>query len=178
MTEAIAATLHSYKSLATRKQLQITLEVPAEYAAQALKMLGVGDPGESQWFALAKLAGRQPAALIGDDEKPAVPPTKPKVAEKKTVEAEVQKERTPFDKLPRSQQAALKCQDPEFQKYVLVRSGERPPEHHSNPERSTVHVLKIVLGISSRRELDEPGSRQALAWDRLMTDYSVRGMVR
>lgn len=179
MTEAIAATLHSYKSLATRKQLQITLEVPAEYAAQALKMLGVGDPGESQWFALAKLAGRQPAALIGDDEQPAVPPTKPKVAEKKTVEAEVQKERTPFDKLPRSQQAAMKLQDEEFRSW-LFRDDHfargRIESAEDQYEEATA-FFKDRLKIASRKELDSDPVKSS-AWDRIMTDYSVRGMVR
>ena len=55
MPDAIKATLHSYKSLATRKQLQITLEVPAEYAETALKMLGVADPSGTQWFALTRI---------------------------------------------------------------------------------------------------------------------------
>lgn len=60
MTDAIKASLHSYKSLATRKQLQITLEVPEEHSGTALKMLGVADPSGTQWFALVRVAAEAP----------------------------------------------------------------------------------------------------------------------
>jgi hypothetical protein len=92
MTDAILATLHSYKSLATRKQLQVTLEIPEEYAATALKMLGIVDPSGSQWFALTR-------AKIGETIENAPKLDKPKI---------------PFRDMPRSQQCAIKCHDAEF----------------------------------------------------------------
>lgn len=122
------------------------------------------------------------AVLVGDDDQPAVPPTKPKVAEKKTVEAEVKKERTPFDKIDRSQQAALRIRDEEFQAWLfhthrdtwLDKAAKDDPKDADTADA----VLKAILRIGSKCELDFPDSRAADMWDRLMTDYSVRGMVR
>lgn len=136
------------------------------------KFLKCGENGQRMQIA---------AALIGDDETPTVPPTKPKVAEKKTVEAEVHKERTPFDKLPRSQQAALRCCDEEFQVWLAGKYPEIWDSHyidgHMLSNGAANATLKDVLKIASKTELDISDAK-ADAFDRLMTDYSVRGMVR
>lgn len=173
MRDAIAATLHSYKSLATRKQLQITLEVPQEYAAEALKMLGVGDPAESQWFALTRLKSGPGST------KEASAPSPPSVAEGQ------EKPRKHFSDLPRSQQAALKCADNEFcawlydgyrelvmqlEKRGLVKEG-------GDYETYAPIVLRAALGVASRKELDTD-NRKAAAWANMLTDFEMRSYAR
>lgn len=179
---AIKATLHSYKSLATRKQLQITLEVPQEYAADALKMVGVADPSGTQWFALTRIqdaplgateSGPDESGLLGvnpcDDAPTFSPHADP---------AKIQDSRRAFSSLPRSQQAALKLHDQHFRLW-LNNTFTRVWSHHWNgSEDATADaVLKELIGIKSKTELDIEGPT-ALAFDRLLTDFSVRGIVR
>jgi hypothetical protein len=171
--DAIKATLHSYKSLATRKQLQITLEVPEEYASTALKMLGVADPSGTMWFGVTRLnengrvdqsedQGSSSAKVAGSS--PAAPATS----------------RT----LPRSQRAALKCKDAAFQVWIRDRYREKfgaiitfePMSDEHFPE-VTDDMLKELLGIERKRELDVNGHKAA-AWDALITDFEVRDLVR
>lgn len=126
------------------------------------KFLKCGENGQRMQIA---------AALIGDDEKPAVPPTRPKVAEKKTVEAEVQKERT----YTRSQRAAIMCQDREFSAW-LRRLCERHRPGYSF-DMDTDAVLKVYLGVASKKELDTD-PEAAARFDALRTDYELKDMVR
>lgn len=155
---AIKATLHSYKSLATRKQLQITLEVPEEYAGAALKMLGVPDPGGVQWFALARIVEGASAAPQ------AVEPTPEPKRERK-----------------RSEIAKFKCQDQEFQQWVCA--GTLVPLDHpgpASPQELAEHadrILKRTLGITSKKELDTNASK-AIAWDSLLCDFDTKDIVR
>lgn len=175
--DAIKATLHSYKSLATRKQLQITLEVPEEFAATALKMLGVADPSGVQWFALTRLnssgvsrepddSGPLPRASTSDTSTTVEPsPTATKGEE--TADKPVS-----FRDKPRSVQAALMCRKEEFSEWLHWVNGAIP-----NTLYNTDDLLKIVLGIHSKKELDTPGPK-AEAWDKLLASYEYRGMVR
>jgi hypothetical protein len=154
MTDAILATLHSYKSLATRKQLQVTLEIPEEYAATALKMLGIVDPSGSQWFALTR-------AKIGETIENTPKLDKPKI---------------PFRDMPRSQQAGILLGKPEFQAWF----GDFYKRFHglTSAPNDLDTALKDYLGIfKSKSELDFDEGQQP-KWDALLTDYEVRGLTR
>lgn len=157
MTEAIAATLHSYKSLATRKQLQITLEVPAEYAAKALKMLGVGDPSGSQWFALTRLKeipgssnGRTPDFDSGNGGSSPSPGTK-----------------------TRSNRAAVMVKENQDFKNWLVDTYWTGKEEIGDYDG----LLKRALGIVSKKELDVDGPA-ADRWEQMLTSFTYRNQVR
>lgn len=157
MEDAIKATLHSYKSLATRKQLQITLEVPQEFADTALKMLGIVDPTGTQWFALTRfnaepLADAAQAAPIHTSDKP----------------------RTPFRDMPRSQQAALKLEDEDFRRWV---GPHRTMTSESAWKRVCDDMLKAKLEIDSKRELDSDPIK-GTKWDALLTDFDNRQHIR
>lgn len=168
MTDAIAATLHSYKSLATRKQLQITLEVPAEYAAQALKMLGVGDPSGSQWFAVTRLkeggpSAREPAGNV-------------------TPSAEGKEQDKPRTPKLRSNIAAVLCKENgDFQMWLAESYPGTWDKHYLIPtgtsESASDLTLKEVLGIASKKELDtDPAAAEM--FDRLTTSFAYRNQVR
>lgn len=165
MTDAIMASLHSYKSLATRKQLQITLEVPSEYAAQALKMLGVGDPSGSQWFAVTRM-NAQPKNGHPAGESPAV--LAPHADQAKTDD----KPRT----YTRSQRAALMCQDPAFRMWIAKQDGTNVDSIALNHTWADMS-LKDLLGIKSKKELDTD-PKAAARFDALRTDFELRDLVR
>lgn len=84
-------------------------------------------------LALAPLGTRYMVAVaeIGDDEKP--------------VEPAPAKERKPFDSLPLSQQAAIRCQDNDFKLYLGVNNAEEAAQK-----------LREFCRIGSRSELDDP----------------------
>ncbi len=174
MSDAIKASLHSYKSLATKKQLQITLEVPAEFSSQALKMLGVVDPAGSQWFALTRLT-----------EQPVTPPAKANGPDSLThneaanPHAEPAKDqdrpRTPFRDMAPSQQAAIKCRDEMFRVWLVKDDGWARSclDRAEDQGAEAAKILKHRLGIVSRKELDVPGPKQD-AWSRMLTTYEYR----
>lgn len=168
MPDAIMASLHSYKSLATRKQLQITLEVPSEYAAQALKMLGVGDPSGSQWFAVTRMNAQPKNGHPAGESPAALPPHADK--------AEGQdKPRT----YTRSQRAAIMCQDPAFQSWIIGRDvGTNSVVSTLGDDRTAADfAIKSVLGITSKRELDTD-PEAAARFDAIRTDFELRDLVR
>ena len=141
------------------------------------KFLKCGENGQRMQIA---------AALIGDDEKPAVPPTKRNGPAPSTVElsrssqsefgphadkAEGQdKPRTPFDNLPKSQQAGIKCGDDEFDAWLRRLDGDVASE-------DTTTLLYYHLGITSRKDLDNDAAA-AERWDRMLTSFEMRSHAR
>lgn len=141
---AIAATFADFRPVKSRGVYQIILEVPAERANDALIALG-GLPlfGSEQWVGVAPLVGKPQA-----EQQPSPPPSPEKA-----------KERRPFHTLPRSQQAAILINDAAFQSWV---GSNRTPEE-------TDQMLKAHMGITSKRELDQPV--HAEEWDRMVATF-------
>lgn len=103
------------------------------------------------------------AVLVGDDENPVPPPN-------------TSTTRTPFKDLPRSAQAAIKCQDIQFRVWfcdLLPKCFGGEPDEISACDRE----LKKLLGITSKRELDTDEIK-GQEWDRLLNTYNVRDLVR
>lgn len=76
----------------------------------------------------------------------------------------------------RSQIAHLKCQDKEFQSWMERQYSYVPSIGYSR-EGAADSMLKQLLDISSKKELDQPGPK-AEAFDRLMTDFDTRAYAR
>lgn len=110
----------------------------------------------------AKLGAAWTIALIPDIEEgerqeaeqpPAPPPPSP----------EKVKESTPFLHKPRSQQAGMLLNDPQFRAWWGPDNGEWNAIEAD-------HALKTQLHIASKRDLDQPGPA-ADAWDRLVAQF-------
>lgn len=139
------------------------------------KFLKCGENGQRMQIA---------AALIGDDEKPAEPPTKrnglpvaagcddrPGNIGPHADQAKMEdKPRTPFDKLPRSQQAGIKCGDDDFDAWLRRLDGDVASE-------DTTTLLYYHLGITSRKDLDNDAAA-AERWDRMLTSFEMRSHAR
>ena len=167
MTDALLATLHSYKSLATRKQLQVTLEIPEEYAETALKMLGTPDPSGTQWFALTRA---QIGPQLGEVTcEPSGNSVHEECAHPSGIGKNEDKPRTSFKDMKRSAQAALKCQDKTFGKWLSVPRWAGEGEVNAQ--------IKANLGIESKTELDTDPEKAA-AWDALLCDFDMRELAR
>lgn len=136
----IDGTFSDLKTVKTRSVVQLVIEVPIERAAQVVEMFGFPQPGSEITVAVARLVAP-----------PVVEPEKP---------------RRPFRSLPRSQQAALKCNDPDFQNWIGARG--RP----DMVGQDTARHLRERLGVQSRSELDETDAA-GKRWDALLTEYEI-----
>lgn len=78
-----------------------------------------------------------------------------------------------FSELKRSAQAALKCQDAEFQFWLDI-SGDQTPESR---EADANRKIKLLLGIQSKKELDTDRVA-ASRWDGMLADFDYRNQLR
>jgi hypothetical protein len=130
---AFKASYADFKIVKGRQQAQFVLEVPLEEADAALKALGgLPRPDQERWVAVAVL------------DMKAVQEPKPK---------------RQWHELPRSQQAALACEDARFREWIVA----------GDAEQAAVKVRRHCL-VSSRALLDTDKDSAAL-WDRLYTEY-------
>jgi len=98
----IEADFANWRTVQGRKVLQLVFEVPIEKGEDALKMLGMPQPGVSRWCAIALL---KPEA-VGQ------------------AKAQPSGSSKPFASLPLSQQAAIRCGDTTFQEFMGVMTDE------------------------------------------------------
>lgn len=144
----ISGDFSTFRHVQGRKVLQMIIEVPAEQAASVFSTFGYPGSGNPIPVAVARLV-----------EEPA---------------AEEKRERTPFTELPLSQQAALRCAEPDF--YTFMCSKFRPdsiiPYDPKRDEKSapSVPMLRHHLKIGSRRDLDLV-EEKGKAWLALEAEY-------
>lgn len=141
------------------------------------KFLKCGENGQRMQIA---------AALIGDDEKPAVPPTKksPGSSNGRTPDFDSGNggsSPSPGSKpkvYTRSQRAAIMCQDQDFQAwFASTLPGCWIGNGFDGDAVACDYALKERLGIKSKKELDTD-LEAAARFDALRTDYELRDMVR
>lgn len=148
---AIAAAFADFRPVKSRGVYQIILEVPAENANAVLIALG-GVPvfGSEQWVGVAPLKAKPE-------------PEKPKAEEPPATGGPVDKERRRFHTLPRSQQAAILINTPEFCEWWN-------PDHPPAPGAEMDADLKSDFRITSKRDLDYVGSA-ASKWDAIVERF-------
>lgn len=146
---AISGDFATYKHVQGRKMLQLVIEVPAEMASAVFAALGTPGSGEAIPVALARLV------------------------EDARVKPEQVKERVPFADLPYSQQAAMRCQEPQFREF-LVDTG-RIRLLNATPE-DFAEVVRHLCGVKSRADIGKgPNDRSAndsgFKWRALDAEY-------
>lgn len=143
---ALAGTFADFRLVRGRKVAQLVIEVPIEKANDALRALGgVPQPAEERWVAVARLG--QKAAM--EAPKPA-------------------KEHRRWSNLPLSQQAAIRCGEPGFQRFLNEKFG---PFKDGHPwETETAFWVRQYCGVSSRAEIKE-GTEAATLWDILESGF-------
>lgn len=126
----------------------------------------------SREMALAPLGTRYMVAFseIGDDDKPV---EAPKIGDFAGVtdlmRGESQKkDRKPFASLPLSQQAAIRCGDADFQKFIVERySGFHA--YRVNEDNAAL-LVREQCGVTSRSKIVYPGE-SGEEWSRLEGEY-------
>lgn len=143
---AISGDFATYRHVQGRKVLQLVIEVPAESAASVFAALGTPGAGEGIPVALARLA---------------------KPSESQDPPAE----RKRFTDLPYAQQAAMRCQEPEFHEFLLSKTGDAGSWRSDKP-RSEVAAMAVryLCEVRSRADimLDTAAGQR---WAALEADY-------
>lgn len=159
----LQADFTSYKPVPSRKVLQLVFEVPLETQAATFATLGYPTPGESTWVAVARLQENGPDTVV-------TPGATPLVA--------VEGQDRPQRHYTRSQIAALKIKDPDFQSWLQFNTtSEAERSQYITDEGFADALLKDHLGITSKRELDTL-PHKGDAWDRMLATYDNRAFVR
>lgn len=117
----------------SRKVAQVVVELPIEQAAAFVAAFGAPNPSTGVPVALARLAPAQ-------DQQPA-------------------KERRKFMDLPPAQQAAMRCNEPEFQTFLKVSTAD-----------DAAREVRRLCGVETRAELNSD-ERAARRWGTMEGDY-------
>lgn len=148
---AIAGTFSDCKLVKSRSVMQLVIEVPIEQADAALKALGgVPLPGKERWVGIAPLQDKpSPAASALDEPAPSEQPKRN------------------FHELSPASQAAIKCTDPNFRRFLTERnpSGGLYPTGDDAAEE-----VRRICGVQSRALLNSnpPAQRR---WQLLVAEY-------
>ena len=151
---AIAGTFAKIVPVTTRGQVQLVIELPIEGADEALKALGgYPQPGKEVPVAVARLT---------------------EAAAKKTVPTpEAKQGRKAWADLLPSQQAGIRCGDPQFQRWArkAAHDGDPPflfaPSDDDPLQMIVSRWVRMMCGVSSRTQLttDEAAKQKWLELD-------------
>lgn len=157
------------------KVARLSIDIPIEASNSFLQMFGAPDAANPVHVAIARLTndqGRKAPLEDGEVEAQAEKIIKSSSSAHPKPVIQPESPRKPFRELPRSQQAAIKCQDPEFQNWIIGKFDMLGMG--VTPERADA-VLKRILQIESKKLLDTTVS--GLEWDKLLTDFDYRGRI-
>ncbi len=155
---AITASLVDVRNINTEKSVKLTLHVPAELAGAVFAAFGWPTATAPVPVALARL---QP------------------VANPDAVPAQA-KERTPFSDLPYAQQAAMRCNEPEFWKYCEENSPgacETYSKRGFTPTQVAAELVRSWCRVESRAQIKK-GQQSGDNWESLEAAFFAwsRGM--
>lgn len=175
----IQADYSNWRTVAGRKVLQLVFEVPIEQTADVMAKLGVPMPGENKWCAIALLdigacasesgagrPGNAPKPSKGSEAGESQSGSSPTLTIAHTAGAGTspkERDRRPFASLPLSQQAALRCDDVRFQRFIAVENKAAAGDY-----------VRAHCRVKSRADLDNntPGMQLSRAtWIGLETSF-------
>lgn len=149
---AFSADYVDLKFIKSRKVAQIVVEIAIEQSADFVAQFGTPNPACGVPVALARLHPEKPASEA------------PKLAEP------MPKERRRFDTLPLPQQAAMRCNEPAFRRFLAEQNGITADEVMNSDMAAS--LVRIACGVETRADIrDEHPS--GLRWRALEAEYSV-----
>jgi hypothetical protein len=152
---AITAQLVDVRNVAAHKSVRLELHVPAEQAGLVMAAFGWPTMADPVPVALARLN----------------PIAKPTVSQPETV----QRERKPFTGLPYAQQAAMRCQEPQFWSYLAQRQDLGLPTVENAADAAD--AVRSICIVDSRSRI-AVGTIAGGLWESIEADYFAwsRGM--
>ncbi len=144
---AIKATFSDFKLVKTRKVAQLVMEVPIEQADAAVKALG-GLPtfAEEQWVGIAPLKSEAAS-------KPA-----PKQSDR-------------WEDLPAVKQAAIRCQDEGFQRWIA-------PEGKEPTADLAAQMVRYFCGVDTRSDIKPENPEAVKTWQNIDAEYRSHAGLR
>lgn len=144
---AFRATFSDFRIIKGRKVASICFEVPLEAADAALAVLGgVPRPDQEQWVAIARITEE----AASKPPQPAQEPTK---------------ERRKFADLPYYQQAAMRCQEQAFRRFLEDVAPATWEDH-----KDAAAVVRRICGVESRSQI-VAGSKAGDTWEQLSEHF-------
>jgi hypothetical protein len=137
----------------TRKVAAITVEIPLEQASAFIEAFGAPDPSAEIPVAIARLD----LSAKAEEPKAIAPP-----------------EKRSWEDLRPSQQAGIRCNEVAFAKFMRTKFPTviYPVSEGMTGADETASMLKAVLNIASRRELDTD-QRAAQEWRKIEARFQV-----
>jgi hypothetical protein len=157
---AIAGTYSDFKIIRSRKVAQLVVEVPIEQAQALITALGLPNPAEETWVAVARLQKAQEGKEWADYRKEALKQITPPTASPVDLKAHRR-----FEDLPLPQQAALACQDMEFREWL-----RESYDGDVLDITSAAEAVRCWCHVDSRSQI-QPGTDAGDAWGRLYNRF-------
>ncbi len=140
---ALSATYHDLRFIKSRKVAQIVLELPIEQADAFVKAFGTPNPASETWVGIARLD----MSKVADEA--------PKAKEKRS-----------FADMPLSQQCAIRCNEPQFRRFL----ARDVADFEMFDVTMAADEIRSLCKIASRSELDS-NSTAAAIWRRIDDAY-------
>lgn len=151
MTAVFRATYSDWRVIKGRKVVQVVFETPIEQADLAYKVVGgMPNPAEEKWFAIARLTEQSGQA-------PRQEPTQlaPAGAPKSY-----------------AQRIALLCKEGRFRAYLNERFTVTP-SRHVHDEAAAADLVRNILNVVSRGDVNEMNPEAVAKWRKLSADYDA-----
>jgi hypothetical protein len=139
---AIQGSLVDAKNVAAHKCVRLSIDVPAELAKQVIDAFGWPTMAEPVPVAIARLN-------VG-------------------TQAQEPTEKKRWHELPPSQQAAIRCNEPAFTKFL----EETKPQYGSLGEHEVAEVVRMLCGVDSRKDI-RTGTQAAQKWFAIDSEYQA-----
>jgi len=154
--EALRGTYSDFKLVKTRSVVQVIIEMPITDAKKIVEFMGMPNPAEEQWVALALL--KKP----GTDEKSITPANTPKT------NGPTEKVKTQWHERSPGSQAAYLCTLPEFRAWIATKmTWQCELNNVSCDETAAKNYIYGNFNIKSRSELNAMPDD----WAKFMSQY-------
>jgi hypothetical protein len=136
------------------------VEVPIEQAQKLITALGLPNPSEETWVAVARLEETREG-----DWRDARRQILENLESPPAASVEAPKPHRPFSELPYPQQAALRCQDLSFREFLREKKG-----FDIDGAEEAARAVRSACNVKSRADI-KPGTVAEKLWLRLNSHY-------
>lgn len=151
---AIMGSLVDVRNIGVHKSVKLTIHVPEEQAVMVINAFGWPTGVDPVPVAIARLS---PEAK----EREPVQESNPPVRARKS-----------WDELPPPQQAAIRCNEPAFQKFLQEKFRARWKILSGTDAENAAELVRVLCKVESRSQLTI-GSRAATQWHVLDSEYKL-----
>lgn len=165
---AFQAVYTNFKTVPSRKVVQVTLEAPMEAGDSIIAILGMPNPEVSKWLGVAllkQIPAPADASVVGGDTP---------VADGVHDPAPQQPESKSWREMSHAQRAGILCNEPRFHEFLVSKYPLCKTPYERSPAESAPHaaarILRDSCDVKSRSEI-LPGTEAAKVFEQIDGDY-------